>query len=500
MNLTRREFAKSGLAALSFMALDGWSVSAAPSGWKPSGKPKLVFGVVSDTHIRTAWDGKSPYWRFPLKYFKSALEYFRKSKVDAVVHCGDFAHRGMAASMQFHADTWRDVFGKSGGPAKLLVTGNHDIEGWTYNNFGGGIFPDAEERSKYIMGAKTAEKWERIWGERYEKVWHKVVNGYHFVGQHWGEASADNPKGAAYVEMEMAKFLDAHSGEPWMSAKARPFFLIRHVAPGPLLSSAINKYPNAIVLFGHAHGSAAKWSMARLYRGNAVIEVPSCEPRGTGGLSGIEPSEKAKAEGAEAAGSPRAGYVIRVYEDVLVVERREFGDHGGSLGPDWVIPIGENLRDSFALEARKAVIGKPEFPKGAKLEVSLDRINKIDKIENRGRGLRDNNPDNPVNPVIKEPALRVKIPNANGNPKSRVYAYEVVIVGENPKVKLFKCVFAEGVNLAYGREPNRGITTLKIPNDQLPAGKKLTIGVRPLSSLGTKGKSITATEVEVSSR
>ena len=495
MNQTRREFAKSGLAALGFMAMDGMSVFAplpghplrgqpsaggyAPAGWKPSGKPKLVFGVVSDTHIRTAWDGKSPYWRFPLKYFKSALEYFRKSKVDAVVHCGDFAHRGMAASMQFHADTWRDVFGKSGGPAKLLVTGNHDIEGWTYNNFGGGIFPDAEERSKYIMGAKTAEKWERIWGERYEKVWHKVVNGYHFVGQHWGEESADNPNGAAYVEMEMAKFLDEHSAEPWMSAKARPFFLIRHVAPGPLLSSAINKYPNAIVLFGHAHGSAAKWFMARLHRGNAVIEVPSCEPRGTGGLAGIEPSEKAKAEGAEAAGSPRAGYVIRVYEDVLVVERREFGDHGGSLGPDWVIPIGENLRDSFTLEARKAVIGKPEFPKGAKLEVGTAQVALDKEIDGKKR--------------LKTPGIRLTIPNANGNPQSRVYAYEVVIVGENPKVKLFKCVFAEGVNLAYGREPDCGITTLKIPNDQLPAGKKLTIGVRPLSSLGTKGKSITAT-------
>lgn len=481
MNLTRREFAKSGLAALGFMALDGWSVFAAPSGWKPSGKPKLVFGVVSDTHIRTAWDGKSPYWRFPLKYFRAALEYFRRANVDAVVHCGDFAHRGMAASMRFHAEEWREVFGKSRGPAKLFVTGNHDIEGWWYMDFGNGIFPDKNERAKYILGADTAAKWEEIWGEKYEPVWHKVVNGYHFVGQHWGEESAENPKGSAYVEMEMAKFLDAHSGEPWMSAKARPFFLIRHVAPGPLLSSAINKYPNAIVLFGHAHGSAAKWSMARLHRGNAVIEVPSCEPRGTGGLLGIEPSEKAKVEGAEAAGSPRAGYVIRVYEDVLVVERREFGDHGGSLGPDWVIPIGENLRDSFALEARKSVIGKPEFPKGAKLAVKCCQCGNVANAQfANGTGKTGNN-------------LVITIPNANGNPQSRVYAYEVVVVGENPKAKLFKCIFAEGVNLGYGHEPNRGITTLEIPNDQLPVGKKLTIGVRPLSSLGTKGKSIATT-------
>ncbi len=486
MNLTRREFAKSGLAALGFMALDGMSVFAAPSGWKPRGNPKLVFGVVSDTHIRTAWDGKNRYRLFPLKYFKSALEHFQRAKVDAVVHCGDFAHRGMAASMRFHAEEWREVFGKSRGPAKLFVTGNHDIEGWWYSDFGNGIFPDKNERAKYILGADTAAKWERIWGEKYEPVWHKVVNGYHFVGQHWGEESADNPKGAAYVEMEMANFLDAHSGEPWMSAKARPFFLIRHVAPGPLLSSAINKYPNAVVLFGHAHGSAAKWSMARLHRGNAIIEVPSCEPRGTGGLLGIEPSEKAKAEGAEAAGSPRAGYVVRVYEDMLVVERREFGDHGGSLGPDWVIPIGENLRDSFALETRKAVIGKPEFPKGAKLEVKCCQCGNVAKsnVANaqfaNGTGKTGNN-------------LVITIPNANGNPQSRVYAYEVVVVGEDPKARLFKCVFAEGVNLAYGREPNRGITTLEIPNDQLPAGKKLTIGIRPLSSLGTKGKSIATT-------
>ena len=83
--------------------------------------------------------------------------------------------------------------------------------------------------------------------------------------------------------------------------------------------------------------------------------------------------------------------------------------------------------------------------------------------------------------------------NANGNPQSRVYAYEVVVVGDDPKARLFKCVFAEGMNLGYGHEPNHGITMLEIPGDQLPAGKKLTIGVRPLSSLGTKGKTISTT-------
>ena len=28
-----------------------------------------------------------------------------------------------------------------------------------------------------------AANWERIWGEKYEPVWHKEVKGYHFFGR-----------------------------------------------------------------------------------------------------------------------------------------------------------------------------------------------------------------------------------------------------------------------------------------------------------------------------
>ena len=78
-------------------------------------------------------------------------------------------------------------------------------------------------------------------------------------------------------------------------------------------------------------------------------------------------------------------------------------------------------------------------------------------------------------------------------PQSRVYAYEVVVVGEDPKARLFKSVFFSGLNLGYGHEPNHGKTTLEIPASELLAGKNLTIAVRPVSSLGTKGKTIGTT-------
>ena len=137
----------------------------------------------------------------------------------------------------------------------------------------------------------------------------------------------------------------------------------------------------------------------------------------------------------------------------------------------------------------------PQFRKGAKLEVSLDRIDRINKI---GKTANDN-PVNPVNLVQENPAspkLCVRIPLADGNPDSRVYAYEVVVIGEAESQKLFKAVYAAGCNMGIGHEPNGGVTTLEIAKDELPLGKTLTFAVRPLTSLGTSGKAI-ATEFKV---
>ena len=123
-------------------------------------------------------------------------------------------------------------------------------------------------------------------------------------------------------------------------------------------------------------------------------------------------------------------------------------------------------------------------------QTGLSKINKIEKAAN-------DNPVNPVNPVQEDSAtlrLCVKIPLADGNPDSRVYAYEVVVVGDEGAPKLHKAVYAAGCNMGIGHEPNGGVTTLEIPKSELPPGKTLTFAVRPLTSLGTSGKPI-ATEI-----
>lgn len=137
---------------------------------------------------------------------------------------------------------------------------------------------------------------------------------------------------------------------------------------------------------------------------------------------------------------------------------------------------------SFSLKELQKAIGAPEFPPKAKLVV--EKGTKATKGTKNGDS---------ASSVASVSSLKIKIPEANGNPDSRAYAYEIVVVGDDPKAKLFKNAFFKGANAGIGHEPNKGITTVEIPLSELPAGKKLTIAVRPVSSLGSKGKTIGTT-------
>ena len=99
-------------------------------------------------------------------------------------------------------------------------------------------------------------------------------------------------------------------------------------------------------------------------------------------------------------------------------------------------------------------------------------------------------------PTRKEekPSMWIEIPMADGNRRSRVFAYEVVIMADDdPKNRYFKSVYFAGVGFGERHEDNDGITLLDVPVQDLPKGKKLTVAIRPVSSLGTKGKTIGAT-------
>ena len=457
--MTRRDFLKDTVA-FGFAALPGGFLFVAPKGWKHGGKPNLVFGVISDTHLRTTANGKYSKGYWSDRWLVAALKHFSEQNVDAVVHLGDMAHLGQVEEMEFHRTAWEKVFPRDLAPdghkvVRLFITGNHDIDG---SKYGIGellkkIHPDEEERKKHLLCTDIAANWERIWGEKYEPIWHKTVKGYHFFGRNWGVA-----------ETKTAQAVKAVMGEgSSCSTDIRPFFHLSHSRPHASLNKALLPYPNGVGFFGHWHCSAANWNRIYMLSAGPTIQCPACCPQANNCLSREPyPWLKVVPEGAEAAGKSRQGYVVRVYDDMMAIERREF-TNGGSLGPDWVMPLGKYNPHPFSKDELKKVIGNPQFREGAKLIVE----------ENSATS-----------------RLCVRIPLADGNPDSRVYAYEVEVTGDEGTPKLYKAVYAAGCNMGIGHEPNGGVMTIEIAKDELPPGETLTVAVRPLTSLGTAGRPI----------
>ncbi len=469
MGISRREFLKGGLGALGFAALPGGFLFAAPAGWKHNDKPNLVFGVVSDTHLRTAWDGKSVDRNYTDKYFLAALRYFRSRNVDAVMHLGDMANNGQVEAMQFHADAWRKVFPMERGAdgrtvVRLFVTGNHDVEGFKYTKFIEQLIKDPVEREKHLLVTDMAAHWERIWGEPYEEAWHKVVNGYHFFGQHYPTEGFDVQKTASTV--------NACRGDKTLGDGARPVFLLTHRRPHlSAMDRAVRPLANTFGFHGHWHNTAADWNVIGLEKGRAFprVQCPACHSsRGEAFPMMCKCGSGVSIHGGNwKAWRSRQGFVVRVYDDMLVIERHEFDNGVASLGADWVMPLGKNPHP-FSKDELKKVIGEPQFGKNVKLKVESVKLES------------------------GEDAVKVSIPHANGNPDSRVYAYEVEVAGEDQENKLCKSVYAAGCNMGIGHEPNGGVTTLEIPKSELPSGKTLTVAARPFTSLGTFGKPISA--------
>ena len=471
--ITRREFVKDSLAALGFLALPG-GLFAAPAGWKPKGKkPNLVVGILSDTHLQSGWDGVTPHGGFPLTYVTNAMKLFRERNIDAFMHLGDMAHRGKNVEAQYHRDIFDKFFphGKARDSHKvelLLVVGNHELYGddkggpgcWAPN-----IWPDKAERDKHTLVGNLPKHWEQVWGEKYEEVWHKEVKGYHFFGRHWKTE-----------EMKLADFINERA-EALSLSGTKPFFILSHKRHHFAALNALRAFPNAVAFCGHWHMSNADWKT--IFCDNfgitsfPTIQIGACRMDGGNCLDGKE--RLAKGELVEEKDDPNAkttawsegkypsrqAMIMNIYDDMVVFERHEVGE-GGKLGPDWILPLGQLNPHPFSREELKKTIGEPQFGKKAKLVVE--------------KGTKG--------------AIKIKIPMADGNPDSRVYAYEIVVVGDDPKAKLFKNAFFEGANAGVGHEPNHGITEVNIPVSELPAGKKLTIAVRPVSSLGTKGKAI----------
>ena len=476
MKMTRREFVKDSLAALGFLALPG-GLFAAPAGWKPERKPDITFGILTDTHLMTSWDGETVYHTMSLDYIRNAYAHFKKMKVDAVLHLGDAAHRAQMRTLRYHREEFDRVFGTDNPPSLLVVDGNHEWQGdWDFLK---NLYKDPAVFHENVLTEDFPRLFEKGWGVKYERMWHKEVKGFHFFGRGWG---IDNGEFGAFIKSEAERC--NLKGE-------KPFFILSHKLTYWACNSQLKDYPNAIGFCGHWHTSLANWQSIyyeKNYKLFPYINCGACRFDGENYLrqEGLKEKPDSLRDLDHHFEFPsRQGLVVSVYDGLgVVMDRREFGE-GGSLGPKWVFPIGKFDTKPYSRETLTQKIGTPEFPPKAKIEVVKMAV----EIERE----KDEKPKKGDRPR-KVPGIVVSIPMADGNPKSRIFAYDVVVMAdEDTKKRFFKSVYFSGVNAGMGHEPDGGITKVEIPLSELPAGKKLTIAVRPVSSLGTKGKTIGTT-------
>ena len=484
--LTRRGFLSGALAFAAGRAF------AAPHGAFSAGAPRLAFAAISDIHVKSP---KSPA-KYDTKVFEHALEWYRAQGVDAVVVAGDLADSGLVEELEMVGAAWRKVFPDDKAPdgrpvEKVFITGNHDHDAWHYGTFARGVHPDPADFEAHKLVNDYPRHWKAAFGEAYAPIYMKTVGGYRFIASHWddGDFKQFGPR--------LKAFLEAHREE---LSGPRPFFYVQHphprgtvfdagsgVADDGTVAAALADFPNAVVFSGHSH-----WSITderSIWQGAFTSVNLGCLRR-TGfcrsrnGAMGYEnwrtPGAKkndAAARIDEAKTMPHYppsfrchhGSLVRVYDDRIVIERREF-TKDRPVGDDWVIPLPTATARPFAYDRREKEAVAPEFPSGATLAVEMtDARNRAGKTV---------------------PAVRLSFPAANAAKGARPYDYLVEIAGGGERI--VRAVLAEGVELGAGTKAAKGASHCVLARDGLPRGT-VSFSVRPGECFGALGRPLTAT-------
>ena len=506
MTISRRFFIG---GATAFGAFGGARFRPVFGAVAPSKRPNLKFGVVSDIHITCVGaDQKMEAWGNNLT-FRHTLEWFRDQGVDAVMVVGDMADNGMVEQLQAVAQAWYAVFPEDRAPdgrkvEKLFVYGNHDYHGYLYGDHAAkrhakesaGVDFASWSRD-HVLRSDIGGWWRKIFHEDYTRLYRKEIKGYTFLGQHWDDGKGMETKyGSCPFGVELASFLDANGKalDP-----TRPFFYFQHPHPkdtcyGPwawghdsgLVTKALSAYPNAVAFSGHSHytltDERSLWQGAFTSVGTSSLRYTGMpynerlpfgfENTTTEGKTAAA-SDAVKMMAKYNGGDCRQGMVWNVYDDCIVVQRREFL-HDEFVGPDWVMPLPASEAKPFAFAARARKARAPEFAQGAQVVLK--------KVRAKTRRVPGHDP------VVKE-AFELTFPAALAVVGARPYSYEIVAHGAEGKTASFH-VMAEGFNHALSNARAKANTKCVVSVDRLPAGTT-GFSVVPMDCWRNRGAALT---------
>lgn len=318
----------------------------------------------------------------------------------------------------------------------------------------------------FLCNVNITSVWKRVLGEDYSQFFHKRVKGYDFVGANWNGIGWG---GAAFDLEGYLASLDL--------PKDRPFFYVQHPHPKDTChghwvwghdngssTAVLEKYPNVIALSGHSHTPVADeraiWQGTFTSIGCGSLYYP-------GSINGREQARDEKKVG-------RDGLLFSVYEDRVVVERRDFLNDA-EIEPKWVFPaptFGGGEARPYTPAVRRQTEPIPEFAKDAAVGVAFSNTN----APGSGRA---------CDVTATFPFARV----ADKGFDAAEYEVQVErVVTDYVQASATKRVLPPRY---YGAAPFRGTNvSTRLRAGELPAKTPFRIAVRPMNAFGGKGEPI----------
>ena len=371
MAITRRGFL--GGLAVTFASAFARRLSAEAA----ANEPLLRFGALSDTHLRVTDDPDQ---------LGRVFRWLHGRNADAVVISGDITEQGLNTEIDFLVRIWNDAF--PGGQAadgrtveKFWVWGNHDYSDASYMRR---MPPEklAEQIKVSVFGDKDAA-WRRIGEGAFPgETFTKTIKGFSFVGTHWKHEDETVAWLKAHPEVDTSKFF-VYVQHPQPAETV--FYTARKRKSYKGLREEMRAYSNCFMVAGHSHRSLS--DDLALWQGDFTVlgagSTKSVSVRGGYENSpGVpEPGKYVPHTRAVESGKASQGSLVSVYSDKVIVERMEFC-RGQAIGDAWELPLPleRHVDEPFVIAAQAPA---PEFPEGAKVEVSprpksKDRLGRVE--------------------------------------------------------------------------------------------------------------------------
>ncbi|MFD2331328.1 S-layer homology domain-containing protein [Cohnella sp. GCM10020058] len=344
---------------------NGSNGNGSNGGNNPGVEPLLTFPVVSDTHV-----GIEDVSVDAAAKFEQALQVYRSlGSYDALVVDGDMTDAGTIA--QYDSAMRILDANKLKGAKPIIVPGNHE-----YYAAGDELGGDKYAAAKRFY-EKTGMDAEGYAAENVDKATENAgvfydtwVKGYHFIVVDHDRSAMSDAK-YAWLKKEIAT---DEKGNPADAKK--PVFVLMHYpyknttygsegagwnnpSEYAKLKTVMAAYPNAMLFTGHTHYTLDHPNTINADDGFIRVNDGSTAFVQAGGYSNDSDLYLDK--------TVSQGLLVKVYNDKVVIERRELDKQGAVIGTPYAIDLASPVQSARKYSTDTAA---PAFAAGAKLNVS----------------------------------------------------------------------------------------------------------------------------------